>query len=201
MQEARMLDLVTAVRFDRRMTTGKSWPCLLSCLRSSGEEVEVVAKFSSACDRGVGGLVAEALAAMLAADLGLPVPEPLLVEFDTEFVALIRARDLELAERIGRSVPVAFGSRKLPPGFTVLPKDKAIPQHLRAQAAEIFAFNLERFQGAWRAVSDSRLQEYLAALPAEWGQDGGIARDAARYIGQIRENIEPALAELTRVLR
>lgn len=136
-----MLDNVTAVRFDRRMGSGKTWPCLLSAQRANGDEIELVAKFSAGCERRLGGLVAEAIAALLAADLDLPVPEPLLVDFDGEFVELIRARDPAVAERVAQSVPVAFGSSKLPPGFTVLPKDKAIPQAARAQAIEILAFD------------------------------------------------------------
>jgi hypothetical protein len=70
-----VLDLVTASRFDRRTSSGKTWPCLLSCTRADGDETEVVAKFSAGCERQVGGLVAEAIAAILAADLDLPVPE------------------------------------------------------------------------------------------------------------------------------
>ena len=151
-----MLEQVTAVRFDRRMGSGKTWPCLLSCLKADGEEVEVIAKFSVGPERQVGGLIAEAIAAMLAADLDLPVPEPLLVEFDTEFVELIKLRDADLANRASRSVPVAFGSSKLPPGFTSLPRDKGIPQTLRAQAAEIFAFDA-LIQNPDRRISNPNL--------------------------------------------
>ena len=77
-----MLDMVIAVRFDRRMGTGKTKPMLLACTAPDGSDVEVVAKVSAGCERGVGGLVAEAIAAMLAADLDLPVPEPFLVRLD-----------------------------------------------------------------------------------------------------------------------
>lgn len=138
-----MLDRVTALRFDRRMGNGKTWPCLLSCQRADVEsdELEVIAKFSDGCERKVGGLVAEAIAAMLAADLDLPVPEPVLVSFDSEFVEMIRQRDATLASRAERSAPIAFGSSKLPPGFAVLPRGKSIPQTLRSDAAEIFAFD------------------------------------------------------------
>ncbi|MCK6557065.1 hypothetical protein L6Q96_21180 [Candidatus Binatia bacterium] len=48
-----MLDLVTAARFDRRTSSGKTWPCLLSCATADGNEREVVAKFSAGCERGV----------------------------------------------------------------------------------------------------------------------------------------------------
>jgi hypothetical protein len=140
-----MLEYVTAVRFDRRLGSGKTWPCLLSCAPNDADgdeqEQEVVAKFSHGCERQVGGLVAEAIAAMLAADLNLTVPKPLLVQFDAEFVELIRLGDPDLAQRAAHSVPIAFGSSKLPPGFVALPRDKSVPYDLRAQAAEILAFD------------------------------------------------------------
>lgn len=123
-----MLKLITAIRFDRRMTSGKTWPCLLAGVHADGEEIEVVAKFSAGCERKVGSLVAEAIGAMLAADLGLPVSEPYLVEFDAGLANWLPAHETELAARIRTSVPMAFGLAKLPPGFAVLPKDKAIPQ-------------------------------------------------------------------------
>lgn len=266
-----MLEQVTAVRFDRRMGSGKTWPCLLSCLRSSSEEdeLEIIAKFSGGCERQVGGLVAEAIAAMLASDLDLPVPEPVLVEFDAEFVGLIKLRDPALAERAGRSLPLAFGSTKLPPGFALLPRGKSVSQTLRADAAEIFAFDaliqnpdrrpenpnclldgrsfaifdhelafvtrgiigwkppwevggldiikganrhvffadlqgksldFSRMMGAWQAVSDARLQEYRLALPPAWADGSEVADEILGYVAQVRENIEPALAEIARVL-
>jgi hypothetical protein len=138
-----MLEHVTAVRFDRQMGSGKSSACLLGCTRSNGDggELEVVAKFSGGCERKVGALVAEALAAVLAADLDLPVPEPLLVDFDSEFSELIRPSLPALGRRIAESAPVAFGSSKLPPGFTVMPTGKPLPTALRGQAAEILAFD------------------------------------------------------------
>lgn len=266
-----MLEQVTAVRFDRRMGSGKTWPGLLSCLRSGSEEdeVEVIAKFSGGCERQVGGLVVEAIAAMLAADLDLPIPEPVLVEFDSEFIGLIRLCDPALADRVERSVPLAFGSTKLPPGFAVLPRGKSVPQSLRAAAAEIFAFDaliqnpdrrpenpnclldgrifaifdhelafvthgiigwrppweaggldmikganrhvffadlqgksfdFNRLMGAWQAVSDARLHEYRQALPPAWGGGSEVADQILGYVAQVRENIEPALAEVRRVL-
>ncbi len=267
-----MLGHVTATRFDRRMGSGKSWPCLLACNRTDddGQEVEVIAKFSDACERKVGGLVAEAIAAMLAADLDLPVPEPLLVDFDTDFVDLIRLREAPLGERVARSVPVAFGSTKLPPGFALLPPGKRIPQGLRAQAAEILAFDaliqnpdrrvrnpnclsngrdlaifdhelafftrgvigwkppwqpgslgtmmggasehaflqelkgkpvdLSRLTGAWRSISDARLIEYRRALPPAWAEDDGVADEALGFVAEVRDHLDLATAEVSRIL-
>ncbi len=135
-----MLDLITAVRFDGRVQTGRTAPCRLTCETAQSVEVEVVAKFSAGCDRGIGGLVVEAIAAMLAADLDLPVPEPFLVEMTPEFVSTVP--DIRVAEMIRRSSPIAFGSKHLPPSsYTTWPVGKAVPRDALATAAEIFAFD------------------------------------------------------------
>ena len=137
-----MLDRITAVRFDRPIKTGKTRPCQLVGQRTDGEEIEVIAKFSAGCERHVGGLVAEAIAGMLAADLDLPVPEPFLVSFDEGFVDLVQMTEPDLVSLLRSSAPVAFGSANLPPGFITLPLEKAIPSSLRQQALEIFAFDV-----------------------------------------------------------
>ena len=263
-----MLDLVTAIRFDRRMGSGRTKPMLLACAAADGNEVEVVAKVSAGCDRGVGGLVAEAIAAMLAADLDLPSPEPFLVQLEQEFIEIWT--DAEVRRLAENSVTVGFGSKKLPNGFTTWPIDKAIPQHLRGTAAEILAFdalilnddrrpdnpnclcdgtnfaildhelafltegvigrkppwepasleplkrprahlfsdalrgraiNLDRFAGAWENITDARLAEFRAALPPEWAADAGAASIALGYIAKVRDNIQAAVAEISRVLK
>lgn len=263
-----MLDLVTAVRFDRRMGSGKTKPVLLACVAPDGNEVEVVAKVSAGCERGVGGLVAEAIAAMLAADLDLPAPEPFLVQLEREFIEIWS--DAEVRRLAEKSVTVGFGSKKLPNGFTTWPMDKTIPPHLRGTAAEILAFdalifnddrrpnnpnclcdganfaildheltfltegiigrrfpwepgslehfkrprshlfsddlrgraiNLDRLAGAWEGITDTRLAEFGAALPPEWAADAGVAKKALGYIAKVRDNIQSAMAEISRVLK
>lgn len=134
-----MLSHVTAVRFDRRVQSGRTVPCRLTCEAADGAEVEVVAKLSDGCDRKVTALVMEAIAAMLAADLDLPVPEPFLVALEPEFIAGVP--DETVADMARRSNPVAFGSKHLPPGYTSWPVGKAIPKDALATAAEIFAFD------------------------------------------------------------
>lgn len=261
-----MLDRVTAMRFDRQRSSGKTGPCDLECTRSDGTTVELVAKFSSGCERKTGSLVAEAITAMLAADLDLPVPEPFLVDFDTDFVDGVANR--VAAARMRDSSPVAFGSAKLPPGFTVVPAGKPIAAQVRQQAVEIFAFDclvqnpdrrsnnpnllfdgnrfaifdheltfmttgiigwkppwesgalqavnadrhvlfaelkgrqydLSRLEGAWRAISASRIEAYRKALPIEWNAASGVADKALGFIAQVRDNIQPAIAETVRAL-
>ena len=133
-----MLATVTAVRFDHLLTTGRTTPALLSCVRQDGIEIEVVTKFSAGCDRGATALAIEALLAMLAADLGLPVPEPVLVDVDPDVIdPTVSARASELARK---SVRPSFGSVLLPPGFSAVASGKRLDD-LVVQAAEIFAFD------------------------------------------------------------
>lgn len=134
-----MLSHITAVRFDGRVQSGRTAPCRLTCEAVDGTEVEVVAKFSDGCDRKVTALVIEAITAMLAADLDLPVPEPFLVTLEPGFVAGLP--DETVAAMARRSNRIAFGSKHLPPGYTSWPIRKAIPKDAFATAAEIFAFD------------------------------------------------------------
>jgi hypothetical protein len=134
-----MLDPLVAVRFDRRASTGKSKPCLLACEDTDHAEAELIAKMSAGCERGVEALVAESISAVLATDLGLPVPTPYLVTMGPQFIQSIV--DGEIAKIARASSPIAFGSRKLPPGFTTWPRGRRIPRALIQTAAEIFAFD------------------------------------------------------------
>lgn len=145
-----MLRIVTAHQFIKRMGTGKTRPCLIGCteimadLEDESEEagpaeVELVVKFSDGCEAKKQGLVAEALAAALAADLDLPVPQPFLVQVDPDFVASIP--DAEIKALAGRSVEWAFGSEKLPPQYSTIMTDIALPQALLPTAGEIIAFD------------------------------------------------------------
>ena len=98
-----------------------------------------LAKLSAGCDRQVVALAMEAIAAMFAADLDLPVPEPFLVVLESEFIAGLP--DQTVAETARHSSLVAFGSKHLPPGYTSWPIGKAVPRDAMTTAAEIFAFD------------------------------------------------------------
>lgn len=146
-----MLRIVTAQQFIKRMGTGKTKPCLIGCAEMFADpedeseeaapaEVELVVKFSDGCEAKKQGLVAEALAAALAADLDLPVPQPFFVRVEPDFVASIP--DAEIKALAGRSAPWAFGSEKLPPQFSTIMTGIALPQALVPTAAEIIAFDL-----------------------------------------------------------
>jgi hypothetical protein len=171
-----MFDRVYAVRYDRKMNTGKTKPCLMACIKEDSTEVEAVVKFSSGCERGVGGLVTEAVAAMFAADLELPVPEPFLVEVDPQLIELITDAEVRLAA--SQSSAAAFGSKLLPPSHSVWIHTRQIPTELQQQALEIFAFdsllsNGDRRPGNPNCLSNGKgfaiFDHELCFVPPLWG--------------------------------
>lgn len=135
-----MLDEVVAIRFDRPMKIGRTSPLLVACERTDGQLVEVVAKFAGGKQLGPLGLMREGLCAMLAKDLGLPVPECFVVRIDPDFIASIAPSAPEVAAKLRASVQLGFGSAKLPPGFSAWMLDRRIPKAMRGSAA--FAFDL-----------------------------------------------------------
>lgn len=135
-----MLMEVEAVRFDRVMTNGKTKPIMVACDRSTGDEIEIIAKFSFGCDNSPDALVREALAAMLAKDLGLPVPEPFIVSVSPEFIRTID--DPVVASYLRQSIPLGFGSKRLPDGYATWTSSSGkLSDNLRTEAVEILAFD------------------------------------------------------------
>jgi hypothetical protein len=126
------------------MGVGKTAPSLVTCSRPDGSVVELVVKFAGGCEDGIGSLLREAVAALMAADLDLPVPEPFLVKVEADFVATIPETD-ERRRQAKRNAEAScgwnFGSKRLPPGFSAILKERPIPQALVAAAAEILAFD------------------------------------------------------------
>jgi hypothetical protein len=134
-----MLEKVEATRFDRIMTKGRTMPLLMAADFSNGRSVELVGKFSHGGQIGAAGLAREAISAMLAADLGLPVPNPLLVAISDAFIETVP--DPQAATLLQQSLRVGFGSTKLPNGYVVWPDSNSVPRRMLGQAAEIFAFD------------------------------------------------------------
>jgi hypothetical protein len=50
------------------------------------------------------------------------------------------------------------------------------------------------------AVTPARIQQYLTALPPEWSAADVVAKSAADHLSALRDNIEAAITEVTRVL-
>lgn len=110
-----MLTRVTAAEFARPATNGRTKPILLGCTDPTGDEFEVFAKLSARCEQGAVHLAREAIAACLAGDLGLPVPQPFLVDLPSAWVAAVP--DAQIRGAMAASLPVAFGSRLVGPQF------------------------------------------------------------------------------------
>lgn len=100
-----MLDTVEAVRFIQAMKSGRNVPLAIEAERADGGMVDVVVKLAS-CECGRGGLIREAVASMLAADLNLPIAEPFIVNTGSDFMATLLSPPLR--QRFDPSVP-AFG--------------------------------------------------------------------------------------------
>ena len=134
----KVLSNVYASRFERKLTNGRTQPCLITC-DSGGDDIELIVKVSAGCFEKEKNLIVEAVAAMLAADIGLPVPEPFLVHLDALFVQSIQ--DNELRTFLSSASPIAFGSRKLPDGFSVWPSEAVVIESLSETAAEVYVFD------------------------------------------------------------
>jgi hypothetical protein len=136
-----MLETITATRFHKRMTTGRTGPFLLECEDGQQNPLEVVAKFTGP-QLPPEGLIREALCAMLAADLQLPVPACHCVALPADFLAALAATHAVEAAVLSAAIPLGFGSTKLPPGYAAWMPGRSIPKAMQAEAAEIYAFDL-----------------------------------------------------------
>lgn len=134
-----MFRKVYAVRFEKPAGNGRNRACFITCRDMTGERTEAVVKFSALSESGCGTLVREALAAFFAVDLGLPVPEPLLVEVSEMFKAsLVQSEHSGL---IAKSSQFAFGSTKLPAGYQIFAPAMRLAESQIQSAAEIYVFD------------------------------------------------------------
>ena len=112
---------------------------MLVCLDAAGVEVELFAKLSARCEQGVVHLTREAIGACLAADLGLPVPQPFLVEMPPAWVAAVS--DADVRNAMIASVPIAFGSRLVGPQFGTWHSGFMLRPQMADTALGIFVFD------------------------------------------------------------
>lgn len=132
-----MFEQVEAVRFDRKMSNGRTTPMLLGCDGPEGE-LEIVAKFSEGCS--IGGLIREAMTAMFALDLGLPVPPPYLVQLSDDFIDSIP--DPKIADFLRKGDRFGYGSQRLPNGYaTWIEPAGRMSDLLEQEALDIFALD------------------------------------------------------------
>jgi hypothetical protein len=116
-------------------------------------------------------LAAEALSALLAADLNLPVPDAYIVRLSPDFVESVPEESFKRAAR--ESCEYAFGSKLAGPGFSIWDAAKKVPKELVPLAAKIFAFdvlieNADRRPGNPNCLyrdSELRVFDHEAAFP------------------------------------
>jgi hypothetical protein len=73
--------------------------------------------------------------------------------------------------------------------------------HVFFQQLKGTAHNWERLRGALGALTDARLNEYLAAVPNEWRSDNTAAERIAEYLQQARQEQRALFAVITRLLK
>lgn len=133
-----MIEMLQPDTFIRVSTAGRTQPLLLGSI-SLGQDVEVFCKLSVACDEGTISLTKEAIAACLAADLGLPVPKPYIVEITDDFISSVPI--VAQQERLRASAKLAFGSTRVRNQFQNWIDRTVIPSTMQQLAAEIFFFD------------------------------------------------------------
>lgn len=134
-----MLSIVQAARFIKEMGNGRTRPSLIECITRDNETIELVVKCSTGCTEKEKNLALEALAAMLAADLSLPVPEPFIVEIEQSFVENIT--DANCRSHFESGCRYAFGSMYVQPGYSAWLNGQKVPESLSVEAAEVYVFD------------------------------------------------------------
>ena len=112
-----MLDRIAADEIIEAASSGRTRPILMLCDGDSDSPVELFCKLSARCFEDVTNLARELVAALLAGDLGLPVPKPYLVEIPPALADDLAGADI--AAQIRASSPVGFGSTKVDNQFSL----------------------------------------------------------------------------------
>lgn len=151
-----MIERLTAIQFDKQAGNGRTEPGFIVGENAAGDNIELIAKLSAKCDRGVTSLAIELLCACLAGDLTLPIPQPYIVDLDAEWIDSIV--DAGWAAAAIQSVPVAFGSRRTPAGFGPWVTGTAVVEPLTSTAAAVLLFDAVTDNPDRRAINPNCLQ-------------------------------------------
>lgn len=205
-----------AVQFYRMMSNGRTKPMLVGAERSTGEMVDVVAKFPG---DGLAkpGLIREAIGAMLASDLGIGTPEPYVVYAGSAFVESLRQSNAVAATRIAEGCGIGYGSAHLTMGFQTWPSSRPLEPEMLPAAAEILAFdcwfqNSDRrhenpnllFNGTKFAVIDHELAfmyEGVLFWKPPWEHDGVTSMVERHLFGSSLKKTSPSLDRITAALK
>lgn len=116
---------------------------------SDGDVYEVVLKFASRCDMGSNSLSVEVIAACLAGTLGLPIPEPFLVDLSPEWRESLPPH---VRLKVSEFDKLAFGSKLIAPQWPAWAVSNRLSPAMLQIAGEILAFdafveNVDRREG------------------------------------------------------
>ena len=134
-----MLGRVIAYEIVRQAASGRTKPVLMRCEADGDRSIEVFCKLSAGCDEGVLNLAREVVAACLAADLQLPVPEPFLVELPPELASVAAGADM--AARLRAGSPVGFGSSRAENQFSAWTAGHRVTEAMLPHALGAFVFD------------------------------------------------------------
>lgn len=129
---------LSADGFVRPMKVGRTGALLLACKDNGNRAFEVVVKLRGP-EMTTKAQIAELVSAQLAADLGLEVPTPAVVDVPKGFEVIVS--DPLAAAAVKRSPGLNFGCAHLGASFTIWPADRTPIGATRDQAAAVFAFD------------------------------------------------------------
>jgi hypothetical protein len=147
-----VLPLVQAAQFIRPTLSGKSKPAWLICANDVVDDIEVVAKLSAGCERDIAALAMEGLCALLGRDLGLPIPQPYVVELSEQFLQAVP--DADFRAMANKSSAMAFGSKAAGAQFSIFAADTMLTPEQEARALAILFFDA-MVQNADRRVTNA----------------------------------------------
>lgn len=122
------------------MESGKSRPALIQCRDAHGNDAGFyVVKLFGSMESKETAFMCEFAAYHLAALLGIPTPEPAIVNIEKDFV---EAMEPNIQRQFTASICLNFATKFKSPGFSTWPIDKPIPRNIFQVCAEIFAFDV-----------------------------------------------------------
>lgn len=144
-----MIRLATAVRYYGTVSAeaGRNRPLRVAVQTEDDEIHDAFLKPSARREVGIAGMAVEAVAAMLAGDLRLPVCEPFLVRITSPFVEAVA--DPEAASTLEASCPIAFASKAAGSQWAPWTSEERIlsdrlPMALAITAFDAFTENIDR---------------------------------------------------------
>lgn len=131
---------IVPLQWVQTLSSGANKPIVIRGVHANGEQSgEYVLKYRGGERMDVGACRRELLAAWLAAEMDISVPEPVVVRVDVSFAQKVPN---EIGAILAKSsLGLNFGSRFIE-GKTVVQPEVALPQDLLQSAARIFVFDL-----------------------------------------------------------